>query len=114
MPHDSPFESEDMDVSVTADDALSDDMDNLPGCNILLVFCFNLHQRYDDANDDLFDLKTDNDECGKILYDDPFDSKENKIKDFNTHDLMKLMCPSGVKYFPFSRFHVSVVSVVFE
>ncbi|GJU18868.1 hypothetical protein Tco_1146834 [Tanacetum coccineum] len=38
--------------------------------------------KYDDANDDLFDLKTDNDECGKILYDDPFDSKENKIKDF--------------------------------
>ncbi|GKB06499.1 reverse transcriptase domain-containing protein [Tanacetum coccineum] len=37
---------------------------------------------YDDANDDLFDLKTDNDECGKILYDDPFYSKENKIKDF--------------------------------
>ncbi|GJW60461.1 reverse transcriptase domain-containing protein [Tanacetum coccineum] len=28
----------------------------------------------------LFDLKTDNDEWGKILYDDPFDSKENKIK----------------------------------
>nr|GEV65210.1 reverse transcriptase domain-containing protein [Tanacetum cinerariifolium] len=37
--------------------------------------------RYDDTNDDLFDLKTDNDEWGKILYDDPFDSKENKIKD---------------------------------
>ncbi|GKB57809.1 hypothetical protein Tco_0913995 [Tanacetum coccineum] len=37
--------------------------------------------KYDDANDDLFDLKTDNDEWGKILYDDPFDSKENKIKD---------------------------------
>ncbi|GJV59917.1 reverse transcriptase domain-containing protein [Tanacetum coccineum] len=36
--------------------------------------------RYDDADDDLFDLKTDNDEWGKILYDDPFDSKENKIK----------------------------------
>ncbi|GKG23696.1 hypothetical protein Tco_0391732, partial [Tanacetum coccineum] len=36
--------------------------------------------RYDNANDDLFDLKTDNDEWGKILYDDPFDSKENKIK----------------------------------
>ncbi|GKB24996.1 hypothetical protein Tco_0864397 [Tanacetum coccineum] len=30
--------------------------------------------------DDLFDLKTDNDEWGKIFYDDPFDSKENKIK----------------------------------
>nr|GFA72314.1 reverse transcriptase domain-containing protein [Tanacetum cinerariifolium] len=37
--------------------------------------------RYDNANDDLFYLKTDNDEWGKILYDDPFDSKENKIKD---------------------------------
>nr|GEZ53677.1 reverse transcriptase domain-containing protein [Tanacetum cinerariifolium] len=37
--------------------------------------------RYDDTNDDLFDLKTDNDEWGKRLYDDPFDSKENKIKD---------------------------------
>ncbi|GJV60530.1 reverse transcriptase domain-containing protein [Tanacetum coccineum] len=36
--------------------------------------------RYDDADDDLFYLKTDNDEWGKILYDDPFDSKENKIK----------------------------------
>ncbi|GKF34281.1 hypothetical protein Tco_0107481, partial [Tanacetum coccineum] len=31
--------------------------------------------------DDLFDLKTDNDEWGKILYDDPFESKKNKIKD---------------------------------
>ncbi|GJV08810.1 hypothetical protein Tco_1346466 [Tanacetum coccineum] len=38
--------------------------------------------KYDDANDDLFDLKTDNDECGKILYDDSFDSKEHKINDF--------------------------------
>ncbi|GJY50033.1 reverse transcriptase domain-containing protein [Tanacetum coccineum] len=37
--------------------------------------------RYDDADDDLFDLKTDNDDWGKILYDDPFDSKENEIKD---------------------------------
>nr|GEU78012.1 reverse transcriptase domain-containing protein [Tanacetum cinerariifolium] len=36
---------------------------------------------YDDTNDDIFDLKTDNDEWGKRLYDDPFDSKENKIKD---------------------------------
>ncbi|GJT70864.1 reverse transcriptase domain-containing protein [Tanacetum coccineum] len=36
--------------------------------------------RYDDANDDLFYLKTDSDEWGKIFYDDPFDSKENKIK----------------------------------
>ncbi|GJX25798.1 hypothetical protein Tco_0232094 [Tanacetum coccineum] len=36
---------------------------------------------YDDADDDLFDLKTDNEEWGKILYDDPFDSKEIKIKD---------------------------------
>ncbi|GJU53233.1 hypothetical protein Tco_1226947 [Tanacetum coccineum] len=36
--------------------------------------------RYDDANDDLFDLKIDSDEWGKIFYDDPFDSKENKIK----------------------------------
>ncbi|GJU24207.1 hypothetical protein Tco_1162828 [Tanacetum coccineum] len=35
---------------------------------------------YNDANDDLFDLKTDSDEWGKIFYDDPFDSKENKIK----------------------------------
>ncbi|GKC60319.1 hypothetical protein Tco_1087917, partial [Tanacetum coccineum] len=35
----------------------------------------------DDADDDLFYLKTDNDEWGKILYDDPFNSKENKIKD---------------------------------
>ncbi|GKC54883.1 hypothetical protein Tco_1077628 [Tanacetum coccineum] len=38
------------------------------------------HPRYDDADDDLFYLKTDNDEWGKIFYDDPFDSKENKIK----------------------------------
>nr|GEU71602.1 reverse transcriptase domain-containing protein [Tanacetum cinerariifolium] len=37
--------------------------------------------RYDDTNDDLFDLKTDNDEWGKRLSDDPFDSNENKIKD---------------------------------
>nr|GFA68311.1 hypothetical protein [Tanacetum cinerariifolium] len=37
--------------------------------------------RYDDTNDDLFDLKTNNDQWGKILYDDPFDSKESKIKD---------------------------------
>ncbi|GJS41993.1 reverse transcriptase domain-containing protein [Tanacetum coccineum] len=36
--------------------------------------------RYDNANDDLFYLKTDSDEWGKIFYDDPFDSKENKIK----------------------------------
>ncbi|GKD59116.1 hypothetical protein Tco_1296625 [Tanacetum coccineum] len=36
--------------------------------------------RYDDANDDLFYLKTDSDEWGKIFYDGPFDSKENKIK----------------------------------
>ncbi|GKE80603.1 hypothetical protein Tco_1550603, partial [Tanacetum coccineum] len=36
--------------------------------------------RYDDANDDLFDLNTNSDEWGKIFYDDPFDSKENKIK----------------------------------
>ncbi|GJY40204.1 reverse transcriptase domain-containing protein [Tanacetum coccineum] len=43
---------------------------------------FSSPPKYDDANDDLFDLKSDNDECGKILYDDPFDSKENKIKDF--------------------------------
>ncbi|GJZ99224.1 reverse transcriptase domain-containing protein [Tanacetum coccineum] len=43
---------------------------------------FSSPPKYDDANDDLFDLKTDNDECGKILYDDPFDSKENKVKDF--------------------------------
>ncbi|GJT57781.1 hypothetical protein Tco_0992835 [Tanacetum coccineum] len=33
--------------------------------------------RYDDAKDDLL---TDSDEWGKIFYDDPFDSKENKIK----------------------------------
>ncbi|GJX20237.1 hypothetical protein Tco_0222914 [Tanacetum coccineum] len=38
---------------------------------------YSSHPRYDD---DLFDLKTDNDEWGKIFYDDPFDSKENKIK----------------------------------
>nr|GEW27979.1 hypothetical protein [Tanacetum cinerariifolium] len=38
--------------------------------------------RYDDTNDDIFDLKTDNYEWGKRLYDDPFDFKENKIKDF--------------------------------
>ncbi|GJZ77018.1 reverse transcriptase domain-containing protein, partial [Tanacetum coccineum] len=38
-------------------------------------------QRYDDADDDLFYIQTNNDEWGKILYDDPFDSKENKIKD---------------------------------
>ncbi|GKB01623.1 hypothetical protein Tco_0829667 [Tanacetum coccineum] len=43
---------------------------------------FSSPPKFDDANDDLFDLKTDNDKCGKILYDDPFDSKENKIKDF--------------------------------
>ncbi|GJX83922.1 reverse transcriptase domain-containing protein [Tanacetum coccineum] len=36
--------------------------------------------RYDDANDDLFYLKTDSDERGKIFYDDPFDSEENKSK----------------------------------
>ncbi|GJW17432.1 reverse transcriptase domain-containing protein [Tanacetum coccineum] len=42
---------------------------------------FSSPPKYDDANDDLFDLKTDNDECGKILYDDPFDSKDIKIKD---------------------------------
>ncbi|GJY46540.1 reverse transcriptase domain-containing protein [Tanacetum coccineum] len=36
--------------------------------------------RYDDANNDLFYLKTDSDEWGKIFYDDPFDSKENKTK----------------------------------
>nr|GEV16197.1 hypothetical protein [Tanacetum cinerariifolium] len=37
--------------------------------------------RYDNADDELFYLKTDNVEWRKILYDDPFDSKENKIKD---------------------------------
>ncbi|GJY49619.1 reverse transcriptase domain-containing protein [Tanacetum coccineum] len=42
---------------------------------------FSSPPKYDDANDDLFYLKTDNDECGKILYDDPFDSKEDKIKE---------------------------------
>ncbi|GKE50758.1 hypothetical protein Tco_1485914 [Tanacetum coccineum] len=42
---------------------------------------FSSPPKYDDANDDLFDLKTDNDECEKILYDDPFDSKEDKIKE---------------------------------
>ncbi|GJV29747.1 reverse transcriptase domain-containing protein [Tanacetum coccineum] len=41
---------------------------------------YSSHPRYDDADDDLFYLKTDNDEWGKIFYDDPFDSKENKIK----------------------------------
>ncbi|GJY35733.1 reverse transcriptase domain-containing protein [Tanacetum coccineum] len=42
---------------------------------------FSSPPKYDDANDDLFYLKTDNDKCGKILYDDPFDSKEDKIKE---------------------------------
>nr|GEW27981.1 hypothetical protein [Tanacetum cinerariifolium] len=37
--------------------------------------------RYDDVDDDLFDLMIENDKGGKVLYDDPFDSKENKIKD---------------------------------
>ncbi|GKC74410.1 reverse transcriptase domain-containing protein [Tanacetum coccineum] len=46
------------------------------------------HPRYDDADDDLFDLKTDNDEWGKIFYDDPFDSKENKIKGFFQGDTL--------------------------
>ncbi|GJQ89220.1 hypothetical protein Tco_0000359 [Tanacetum coccineum] len=41
---------------------------------------YSSHPRYDDADDDLFYLKTDNDEWGKIFYDDPFDSNENKIK----------------------------------
>ncbi|GJV57256.1 hypothetical protein Tco_1458261 [Tanacetum coccineum] len=41
---------------------------------------YSSHPRYDDADDDLFNLKTDNDEWGKIFYDDPFDSTENKIK----------------------------------
>ncbi|GJU67699.1 reverse transcriptase domain-containing protein [Tanacetum coccineum] len=41
---------------------------------------YSSHPRYDDADYDLFYLKTDNDEWGKIIYDDPFDSKENKIK----------------------------------
>ncbi|GJW86600.1 reverse transcriptase domain-containing protein [Tanacetum coccineum] len=41
---------------------------------------YSSHPRYDDADDDLFYLKTDNDEWGKISYDDPFDLKENKIK----------------------------------
>ncbi|GKE94213.1 hypothetical protein Tco_1579068 [Tanacetum coccineum] len=38
---------------------------------------YSSHPRYDD---DLFDLETNNDEWGKIFYNDPFDSKENKIK----------------------------------
>ncbi|GJZ39699.1 hypothetical protein Tco_0586262 [Tanacetum coccineum] len=37
--------------------------------------------RYDEADDDLFNLMTNNDEWEKILYDDLFDSKENEIKD---------------------------------
>ncbi|GKD23999.1 reverse transcriptase domain-containing protein [Tanacetum coccineum] len=41
---------------------------------------YSSYPRYDDVDDDLFDLKTDNDEWGQIFYDDPFDSKENKIK----------------------------------
>ncbi|GJY74111.1 reverse transcriptase domain-containing protein [Tanacetum coccineum] len=41
---------------------------------------YSSHPRYDDADDDLFYLKIDNDVWGKIFYDDPFDSKENKIK----------------------------------
>ncbi|GKB72313.1 reverse transcriptase domain-containing protein [Tanacetum coccineum] len=41
---------------------------------------YSSHPRYDDANDDLFDPKTDNDEWGKVFYDDPFDFKENKIQ----------------------------------
>ncbi|GJX03346.1 reverse transcriptase domain-containing protein [Tanacetum coccineum] len=41
---------------------------------------YSSHLGYEDADDDLFDLKTDNDEMGKIFYDDPFDSNENKIK----------------------------------
>ncbi|GKC72002.1 hypothetical protein Tco_1117885, partial [Tanacetum coccineum] len=36
---------------------------------------------YDDDDDDLFDLKSDNDEWRRILYDDPFDFKEDKIKE---------------------------------
>ncbi|GJR27720.1 reverse transcriptase domain-containing protein [Tanacetum coccineum] len=38
-------------------------------------------QIYDDDDDDLFDLKSDNDEWRRILYGDPFDSKEEKIKE---------------------------------
>ncbi|GKD29434.1 hypothetical protein Tco_1240212 [Tanacetum coccineum] len=38
---------------------------------------FSSPPKYDDVNDDLFDLKTDNDD----VYDDPFDSKEDKIKE---------------------------------
>ncbi|GKG09091.1 hypothetical protein Tco_0334923, partial [Tanacetum coccineum] len=38
---------------------------------------FSSPPKYDDANDDLFDLKTDNDD----VYDDPFDYKEDKIKE---------------------------------
>ncbi|GJW18884.1 reverse transcriptase domain-containing protein [Tanacetum coccineum] len=38
---------------------------------------FSSPPKYDDANDDLFYLKTDNDN----VYDDPFDSKEDKIKE---------------------------------
>ncbi|GKB12863.1 reverse transcriptase domain-containing protein [Tanacetum coccineum] len=36
---------------------------------------------YDDNDDDLFDLKSDNDEWRRILYGDPFDPKEDKIKE---------------------------------
>ncbi|GKB20122.1 reverse transcriptase domain-containing protein [Tanacetum coccineum] len=55
--------------------------------------------RYDDADDDLFDLKTDNDEWGKILYDDLFDSKENKIKD-SKHLIDELDSPGSSSFLP--------------
>ncbi|GJY14003.1 hypothetical protein Tco_0383312 [Tanacetum coccineum] len=63
-------------------------LDSLPRLSSLFNYMFTDEHtldysslpRYDDANDDLFDLKTDSDEWGKIFYDDPFDSKENKIK----------------------------------
>ncbi|GJS78352.1 reverse transcriptase domain-containing protein, partial [Tanacetum coccineum] len=39
-----------------------------------------LIESFPPGNDDMPPKDTDNDEWGKILYDDPFDSKENKIK----------------------------------
>ncbi|GJS77131.1 reverse transcriptase domain-containing protein [Tanacetum coccineum] len=60
---------------------------------------FSSPPKYDDANDDFFDLKTDNDECGKRLYDDPFDSKEDKIK-WSKLMIDELDPPSSSDFFP--------------
>ncbi|GKB21413.1 hypothetical protein Tco_0855336 [Tanacetum coccineum] len=57
--------------------------------------------RYNDDDDDLFDLKTNNDEWGKILYDDPFDSKENKIKDSKLL-VDELNSPESSSFLPYS------------